>query len=73
MELDHIVFRSHKNPVHFSSSTLRKLGLTAHTRSRALRKLERTGVIKIKQAKRGMAPLVLCLWHPRTWSGRLCV
>jgi hypothetical protein len=66
MELDHIVFRSHKNPVHFSSSTLNKLGLTARTRSRALRALARAGVIQIRHVKKGMAPLVLCLWHPRS-------
>jgi hypothetical protein len=65
VELDHIILSQHsKNPVLFWSPKLKALGLTEHTRQRALRQLEAAGVIKIEPRGEGLAPLVTHLWHP---------
>jgi hypothetical protein len=63
LELEHLVFRRHRNPVHFFSSKLRGQGLSHHTRLRALRSLEKAGLVRIGWSGRGVSPLVTCLWR----------
>jgi hypothetical protein len=66
MELDHLILASRsRNPVAFYSRRLKKAGLVGSTRTRALRRLEKAGVIKIAPLGKGMSPIVTCLWRPR--------
>jgi hypothetical protein len=53
-----------KNPVLFWSPRLRALGLTTHTRQRALQNLKAAGVVKVEQRGRGLSPWVTHLWYP---------
>jgi hypothetical protein len=65
MELDHLILASRgKNPIAFYSRRLKEAGLVDHTRTRALRQLEKAGVIKVTPVRKGMSPIVTCLWRP---------
>jgi hypothetical protein len=65
IELDRMILAQRgQNPVLFRSPRLRDLGLTAHTRSKALRQLEAASVVKIESRGRGSSPRVTHLWHP---------
>jgi hypothetical protein len=65
IELDRMILAQRgKNPVLFWSPRLRALGLTTHTRRRALRNLEAAGVVKVAQRGRGLSPWVTHLWYP---------
>jgi hypothetical protein len=65
VELDRMILSQRgKNPVIFWSPRLRALGLTKHTRARALRQLEAAGVIKVVQRERGLGPWVTHLCYP---------
>jgi hypothetical protein len=64
MELEHLVLWRGKNPLHFFGPKLGRRRLAASTRAAALRRLEKAGLIKIRKAKKGMAPFVTCLWRP---------
>jgi hypothetical protein len=49
IELDRVILKHRgQNPVRFVSGRLREIGLTHHTRRRALRQLAAAGVIKIR-------------------------
>jgi hypothetical protein len=63
IELDRLILKARgQNPVKFSSRRLRAIGVTGFHRMRALRQLERAGVIQIKRLGRGRAPWVVHLW-----------
>jgi hypothetical protein len=63
IELDRLILKARgQNPVKFSSRRLRAIGVTGFHRMRALRQLERAGVIRIKRLGRGQAPWVVHLW-----------
>jgi len=63
IELDRLILKQRgKNPVRLWSSRLRTIGLSKHTRTRALRRLEMVGVIKVE--KRERARWVTHLWYP---------
>jgi DNA-binding MarR family transcriptional regulator len=65
IELDRLILKaSGRNPVRFWSPRLREIGITQHTRTRALRQLEAAGVIKVEQRGKGLSPWVLHLWYP---------
>ena len=65
IELDRIILRHRgQNPVRFISSPLRAMGLTHHTRKRALEQLAATGIIKVEYEKSGHAPWVTHSWFP---------
>jgi hypothetical protein len=65
IELDRIILkRCGQNPIKFVSGRLRKIGLTHHTRRRALQQLAAADVIKIEQRGPGLAPLVTHSWYP---------
>jgi hypothetical protein len=64
LELDHQI-RSDpqkRNPQLFGSKWLAEIGITNHTRARALRKLEKAGVLKIEPRGPGKSPLGTFLW-----------
>jgi hypothetical protein len=66
IELDRLVLKGGgRNPVHLWSPRLRKIGITDHTRTRALRQLELAGVIKVEKGRKGSGPRVTHLWYPR--------
>jgi hypothetical protein len=66
VEIDYLILKSGgKNPIRLSSSRLRTIGLTHHTRQRALRQLEAAGVISIKRRSAGRGPLIMHSWFPR--------
>jgi len=66
VEIDYLILKSGgKNPIGLSSSRLRTIGLTHHTRQRALRRLEAAGVISIKRSSAGRGPLIMHSWFPR--------
>jgi hypothetical protein len=66
IELDRMILTQRgKNPVRFWSPRLRDLGLTAHTREKALRRLEAAGVVIVEKRGRGLSPWVTHLWYPR--------
>jgi hypothetical protein len=63
IELDRLVFKEKENPMQLNSSRLNAMGIDRHTRQRALRKLEKAGVIKVEPKGAGKAPLVKLLWR----------
>jgi hypothetical protein len=65
MELERMVSRHGENPTRLSSGRLRGYRVADRARQRALKKLEKIGLIKIEPTKKGMAPLVTSLWRPR--------
>jgi hypothetical protein len=65
-ELDRAILKAGgQNPVHFWNGRLRAAGLNHHTRARALRELERLGVILVKRLGKGRSPWVFHTWYPR--------
>lgn len=63
VELDRRILKARgRNPVKFSSTRLRKLGLTHRTRAYALRQLEAAGVIRVQRLGSGAVPWVTHLW-----------
>ena len=57
VELDYLILRAGgRNPVKFSSSRLRAIGLNRDVRARALRELEAAGVIAIRRRGRDLSP-----------------
>jgi hypothetical protein len=66
IELDRLILTQHgQNPVRLWSPRLYAIGLTKHTRTRALRQLENAGAVKIEHYDDGKGPLVLHLWYER--------
>jgi hypothetical protein len=66
IELDRLILKAGgRNPVKLSSRRLREIGLTHHTRLKALRQLEKAGVIIVGRRGRGHSPWVLHSWYPR--------
>jgi hypothetical protein len=62
-EIDRLVFSSRRNPVKFTNQRWKTLGLSRWTKARALRRLQKLGIITF--AIRGQeAPEVTCLWRP---------
>jgi DNA-binding transcriptional ArsR family regulator len=57
-ELDRIMLKSGRNPVHLWSARLKAIGVAHSTRLRALRRLEKAGVIKIERQGAGHGHLV---------------
>lgn len=65
IELDRIILRSRgRNPVKLSSRRLREIGLIRSQRQRALRALERAGVVKVSRHGQGASPWVTHTWYP---------
>jgi hypothetical protein len=64
-EIDRVVFKSRRNPVRFTHTRWRSLGLARSTRVRALRRLKAAGVIRVT-FEGNRAPLVTCLWRGLT-------
>ena len=65
IELDRLVLKARgKNPIRFWSPRLRGVGVTQHTRMRALRQLEAAGVIRVERRGKGLSPWVAHLWYP---------
>jgi hypothetical protein len=59
VEIDHLRFKTHKNPVPLPNMALRTVGITRWAKARALHELERVGLIKV--AWRGKkSPLAVC-------------
>jgi len=66
IELDRLVFEGRgKNPVRLTHRCLRAAQLSRFAAKRALRALEKAGVISVEH-RRGRAPLVTHLWFPAT-------
>jgi hypothetical protein len=66
IELDRLILRAGgQNPIKFSSTRLRALGLRSAIRSRAFRQLETAGVIARERRGRGLSPWVYHFWFPR--------
>jgi hypothetical protein len=66
IELHRMIFAARgKNPVRFWSPRLRAAGLTARTRTRALRQLEAAGVVEVEWMGRGLSPKVRHLRYPQ--------
>jgi hypothetical protein len=62
--LDHLILKGRgKNPVRLTHRALKAAGLSRFAVKRALRQLERAGVIAVEQ-RPGQAPLVRHLWFP---------
>jgi hypothetical protein len=62
--LDHLILKGRgKNPVRLTHRALRAAGLSRFAVKRALRQLERAGVVAVEQ-RPGQAPLVRHLWFP---------
>jgi hypothetical protein len=66
IELDRIILKAGgRNPVRFWSGRLRAVGIKQQTRARALRELERAGVILVKRFGNGLSPWVYHSWYPQ--------
>jgi hypothetical protein len=66
IELDRLVFEGRgKNPVRLTHRYLKAAQLSRFAAKRALRALEKAGVISVEH-RRGRAPLVTHLWFPAT-------
>jgi len=66
IELDRLVFEGRgKNPVRLTHRCLKAAQLSRFAAKRALRALEKAGVISVEH-RRGRAPLVTHLWFPAT-------
>ena len=62
--LDHLILKGRgKNPARLTHRSLRAAGLSRFAAKRALRQLERAGVVVVEQ-RPGRAPLVRHLWFP---------
>ena len=72
-ELDRAILKAGgQNPVRLWSGRLRAAGLNNHTRTRALRELERAEVLLIKRLGKGRSPWVFHTWYPKHQRGRPC-
>jgi hypothetical protein len=74
IELDWLILKSGGcNPVPLASSKLRKYGLNHVRKLRALRRLEKAGVVRVEW-RGNRAPLVMHLWYPplaaRRWPDK---
>ena len=66
IELDRIILKGRgQNPVRFWSPRLKKAGVKFDQRARALRQLERAGVILVHRKSRGLSPWVFHLWYQK--------
>jgi hypothetical protein len=66
IELDRMILKARgRNPIRFWNSRLNKIGLRSKRRWRALRELERAGVILVKRIGRGLAPWVFHTWYSK--------
>jgi hypothetical protein len=63
IELDRLIFTKKRNPIKLTTEALKSSGLTRWQKERALRRLERAGIIRVER-KRGRCPLVTHLWYP---------
>jgi hypothetical protein len=62
VELSHLMFKMHQNPVPLSNTALRSAGMSRMAKLRALRQLEAVGLVKV--TRRGQkSPLVTALWE----------
>jgi hypothetical protein len=61
VELAHLRFKTHENPVPLSNNVLRTAGITHWAKNRALRKLEDAGLVRVSWRKQ-KCPLVTILW-----------
>jgi hypothetical protein len=67
IELDRLILAGRgRNPVKLTNKRLASIGVTHHTRARALRQLEAAGVITVEYQGPGQSPLVRHLWFPVT-------
>jgi hypothetical protein len=65
IEIDRLILKNRgKNPVRLSNQYLRSVGVTRHSKTRALRQLEAAGVIRVMSSGKGRAPLITHLWFP---------
>jgi hypothetical protein len=65
IELDRLILkRRGQNPVRFTSTKLRSIGVKDQTRTRALRQLAAAGVVRVTSRGPGLAPWVTHLWYP---------
>jgi hypothetical protein len=63
-ELDRAILKAGgQNPVRLWSGRLHAAGLKHQTRARALRELERVGVILVKRLGKGRGPWVFHTWY----------
>jgi hypothetical protein len=66
IELDRLILKGRgRNPVKLSSARLLSIGISHHSRRRALQDLEAAGVIRVERRGRGRSPWVCHLWYPR--------
>jgi hypothetical protein len=68
IELDRLILKGRgRNPVRLTNQNLRAIGLTQGNKARALKQLEKAGVVTVErnsQGGRGKAPLVTHRWFP---------
>jgi hypothetical protein len=65
IELDRLILEGRgKNPVRLGNHNLKRAGVDRHTKTRALRQLEATGVISVRTLGVGKAPWVTHHWFP---------
>ena len=65
VELDRLILkRRGQNPVRFTSSRLRAIGIKRSLRAQALSQLTAAGVVRVRHRGPGLAPLVTHLWYP---------
>jgi hypothetical protein len=65
VEIDRLVLAQRgANPVRLYSPRLRRIGLTAHLRQRALRQLVKAGLVEVTQNSKGLGPWVRHLSYP---------
>src|SRR5262245_1052133 len=65
VEIDWLVFHARRNPVKFTNTRWQSLRGSRWTKIRALRRLEKAGVVRVSILK-NQAPEVTCLWRPVT-------
>ena len=61
VELTHQVFKTHNNPVPLTNAALRSAGLSRWSKNRALRELEKVGLVTVRWRGK-KCPLVTLLW-----------
>ena len=65
IELDRMILkRRGQNPIRLINSRLTAVGVSHHTRRRALRQLAAAGAIELHYRGKGLAPWVAHLWYP---------
>ena len=58
-ELDRLVFTSRHNPVSLTNERLKRLGLVRQNKMRALRRLQKVGVVELESQSRGAVRVTL--------------